>query len=40
MTEEICVHYDRCGGCSNQETPYQKIFLTKKRLILMILKVF
>ena len=34
--KDLCVHYDRCGGCSIQEIPYQKQLKTKKEKLLKI----
>lgn len=36
--EDICVHYDRCGGCSTQEIPYEKQLENKKNMLLDLFK--
>lgn len=35
---ELCIHYDRCGGCSIQEIPYKKQLKNKKEKLLKIFK--
>jgi len=32
--KDICVHYDRCGGCSTQDIPYEKQLENKKEMLL------
>ena len=34
--KDLCVHYDRCGGCSIQEIPYQQQLKDKKEMLLEI----
>lgn len=34
--QDLCVHYDRCGGCSIQEVPYNKQLEDKKEMLLEI----
>ena len=36
--KDLCVHYDRCGGCSIQEVPYSKQLENKKNTLLDIFK--
>ncbi|MFW5979509.1 MAG: 23S rRNA (uracil(1939)-C(5))-methyltransferase RlmD [Halanaerobium sp.] len=36
--KDLCVHYDRCGGCSIQEVPYSKQLKDKKNNLLEIFK--
>ncbi|SIR08304.1 23S rRNA (uracil(1939)-C(5))-methyltransferase RlmD [Halanaerobium kushneri] len=36
--KELCVHYDRCGGCSIQEVSYSKQLKDKKNTLLEIFK--
>ena len=36
--KDLCVHYDRCGGCSIQELPYAKQLENKKENLLNIFK--
>lgn len=40
MTEnrDLCIHYDRCGGCSIQEIPYSEQLKNKKENLLNIFK--
>ena len=33
---DLCVHYDRCGGCSIQDMPYSKQLENKKNTLLEI----
>jgi len=35
---DLCVHYDRCGGCSIQEIPYDKQLQQKEDMLLDIFK--
>lgn len=34
--KDLCVHYDRCGGCSIQEVPYSEQLENKKNTLLEI----
>ncbi|MEC9490738.1 MAG: 23S rRNA (uracil(1939)-C(5))-methyltransferase RlmD [Halanaerobiales bacterium] len=36
--KDLCVHYDRCGGCSIQEVPYSEQLENKKNALLNIFK--
>jgi len=36
--KDICVHYDRCGGCSTQDIPYEKQLENKKEMLLDLFK--
>ncbi|TDO78268.1 23S rRNA m(5)U-1939 methyltransferase [Halanaerobium saccharolyticum] len=36
--KDLCVHYDRCGGCSIQEVPYSEQLENKKNTLLNIFK--
>ncbi|MGM0498598.1 MAG: 23S rRNA (uracil(1939)-C(5))-methyltransferase RlmD [Bacillota bacterium] len=36
--KDICVHYDRCGGCSTQDIPYEKQLEDKKEMLLDLFK--
>jgi tRNA (uracil-5-)-methyltransferase len=36
--KDLCVHYDRCGGCSIQEIPYSEQLENKKNTLLDIFK--
>ncbi|MFN2340219.1 MAG: 23S rRNA (uracil(1939)-C(5))-methyltransferase RlmD [Halanaerobium sp.] len=36
--KDLCVHYDRCGGCSIQEVPYSEQLENKKNTLLDIFK--
>jgi len=36
--KELCVHYERCGGCSIQETPYSEQLENKKSNLLETFK--
>lgn len=35
-SKDLCVHYDRCGGCSIQEVPYSEQLENKKNTLLEI----
>jgi len=37
-TKDICVHYDRCGGCSIQDIPYEEQLENKKKMLLDLFK--
>jgi tRNA (uracil-5-)-methyltransferase len=36
--QDLCVHYDRCGGCSTQDIPYEKQLENKKKMLLDLFK--
>jgi len=36
MTEEICAHYDHCGGCSTQKILYPKQLKDKKEMLIEV----
>jgi len=36
--KQICIHYDRCRGCSTQDIPYEKQLENKKKMLLDLFK--
>ena len=36
--KDLCIHYERCGGCSIQEVPYAEQLKNKKEVLLDIFK--